>query len=162
MWLFTAVIVACKHHRTPSGSTFITLWSIAYFYRLQSSCQPALYNVGGRLCCSPAVHVMNVNCEGNICVGIGWGTWGFFEQGLTKMDPFVLGGLPQNWEFSLARPLSHTTHLVFLVGREKGNMILCECFHFMGIGGWQWKVVWKDEMFRGPRLSCLSPLYSQP
>ena len=50
---------------------------------------------------------------------------GFFEQGLTKMDPLFWETTAKLRVFSLARPLSHTQHTWYsLVGREKGNMIL--------------------------------------
>lgn len=67
---FTAAL-SLQASQDPSGSTFITLDQQLISIAFSPSCQSVLYNVGGRLCCSPAVHVMNVNCEGNICMGTG-------------------------------------------------------------------------------------------
>ena len=73
-----------------------------------------------------------------------YGHWvrdmGFFEQGLTKMDPLFWETTAKLRVFSLARSLSLslTTHLVFFGGsREMKHDSFCECFHFMYIGGWQ-------------------------
>ena len=53
-----------------------------------------------------------------------YGHWvrdmGFFEQGLTKMDPLFWETTAKLRGFSLARSLSLTTHISYsLVGREK-------------------------------------------
>lgn len=53
-----------------------------------------------------------------------YGHWvrdmGFFEQGLTKMDPLFWETTAKLRVFSLARSLSLTTHISYsLVGREK-------------------------------------------